>query len=254
MLQHLTIKDIGRNAIKCLNVAVTMLGLFFIMEIWKDIPGYEGIYQVSDFGRVKSFRKNKIKILKQLKNTRGYLRVGLYDKDLKQKTIVVHSLVAMAFLSHKPNKKQDLVIDHINNNKLDNRASNLQIITNRQNSSKESKGTSNYIGVHWNFKSKKWRACIVYKKRTIHLGLFETEKDAALSYKRALVLIEIGANIDFLYPKKIKSSKYKGIYLDKDSNKWRVCISKKNIGRFDSESDAYIAAQKYLNSIESKIF
>ena len=46
--------------------------IFFIMEIWKDIPNYEGIYQASDLGRIKSFRKNKVKILKQLENTRGY--------------------------------------------------------------------------------------------------------------------------------------------------------------------------------------
>jgi frataxin-like iron-binding protein CyaY len=218
------------------------------MEIWKDIPNYEGIYQVSDLGRVKSFRKNKVKILKQLENTRGYFRVGLYDKNLKNKTIVVHSLVAMAFLGHKPNKKQDLVIDHINNNKLDNRASNLQIITNRQNSSKQSKGSSKYIGVHWSIKSKKWRACIAYKNRTIHLGLYENEKDAAISYKRALLLVEMNADISVLYPKKVKSSKYKGVYLCSDSNRWRARISKKNLGSFKTENDAYMAVQFYLNN------
>lgn len=173
------------------------------MEIWKDIPGYEGIYQASDLGRIKSFRKNKVKILKQLENTRGYLRVGLYDKNLNYRTIVTHALVAMTFLDYKPNKKQDFVIDHINNNKLDNRLINLQIITNRQNSSKEIKGSSKFIGVHWNTNSKKWRSVIFFNKRSIHLGLFNDEYEASIRYKQALSLIEAGVDINILYPKKI---------------------------------------------------
>jgi frataxin-like iron-binding protein CyaY len=177
--------------------------IFFIMEIWKDIPNYEGIYQASDLGRIKSFKRNKVKILKQLENTRGYLRVTLYDKNANNRTIVTHALVAMAFLDYKPNKKQDFVIDHINNNKLDNRLINLQIITNRQNSSKEIKGSSKFIGVHWNTNSKKWRAVIVFNKRSIHLGLFNDEYEASIQYKQALSLIEAGVDINILYPKKI---------------------------------------------------
>ena len=61
-------------------------------EIWKDIKGYEGLYQVSNFGRVKSLKFGKEKILKPLKFTKGYLGVRLY-KDLAVKTITIHRLV-----------------------------------------------------------------------------------------------------------------------------------------------------------------
>ena len=61
-------------------------------EIWKDIKEYEGLYQVSNLGRVKSLKFGKEKILKPLKFTKGYLGVRLY-KDLAVKTITIHRLV-----------------------------------------------------------------------------------------------------------------------------------------------------------------
>ena len=177
------------------------------MEIWKDIPNYEGIYQVSDLGRIKSFRKNKVKILKQHKDSKGYLKVRLYDKNLKDKTIVVHVLVAMAFLNHIPTKTHKFVIDHINNNKVDNKVLNLQIITNRENSSKDSKGSSSFVGVFWNKLKNKWQTSIYFKNRNIYLGLFDTEIEANNKYKSALSLINSGIDINILYPKRITIKK-----------------------------------------------
>ena len=96
-------------------------------EIWKDVPGYESLYQVSSLGRVKSLQRYvnnnggkqllKERLLK-FGLSKGYYNVVLY-KNKKNKNIKVHKLVAMAFLNHKPNG-YELVIDHINNNKLDN--------------------------------------------------------------------------------------------------------------------------------------
>lgn len=102
------------------------------MEIWKDIKGYEGKYQVSNMGNVKSLnyrRTGKEKILKLHKNNSGYFMVGLY-KDDKYKSFLVHRLVAQAFISNLENKEQ---IDHINTIKTDNRVENLRWATQKEN-------------------------------------------------------------------------------------------------------------------------
>ncbi len=104
-------------------------------EIWKDIEGYEGLYQVSNFGRIKSLKRTSLmgrslkeKILKQSKNTKGYYQVGLYSK--KPKTIMVHILVAQTFIP-KPNNKHE--INHIDGCKTNNRVGNLEWCTHHEN-------------------------------------------------------------------------------------------------------------------------
>ena len=95
------------------------------MEIYKDIEGYEGLYQVSNLGNVKSLgndKKRKEKILKPNKNNRGYLYVGLC-KQGKIKMCKIHRLVAKAFIPN-PNNYEE--INHLNESKIDNRASNLE--------------------------------------------------------------------------------------------------------------------------------
>jgi hypothetical protein len=106
-------------------------------EIWKPIIGFEGIYEVSSLGRVKSFRNPKERILRPTKNGRGYMKVILYKSDTK-KQITVHQLVSIAFLNHVPNGNK-LVIDHINDNKTDNRLDNLQVVTQSFNLKKRNK-------------------------------------------------------------------------------------------------------------------
>ena len=92
------------------------------MEHWKAIAGYEGLYEVSDLGRVKSLWNGKEKILKPGKNTWGYLKVVLY-KDGHGKTITVHRLVAEAFIQN-PNNLE--TINHKDEDKTNNVASNLE--------------------------------------------------------------------------------------------------------------------------------
>ena len=154
--------------------------------IYKDIPGYEGLYQVSNFGTVMSFKQYKEgKILKANKNSGGYLSVGL-NKDGKKKTFNIHQLVAISFLNHKPDGTQKIVVDHIDNNYLNNRLDNLQLISQRENSSKDKKNcSSKFTGVHWNKKENKWQVRILIDGKRKHLGYFEDEQEAALAYKKA---------------------------------------------------------------------
>ena len=106
-------------------------------EVWRPIIGFKGLYEVSSLGRVKSFRNPKERVLRPTKNGRGYMKVILYKSDIK-KQITVHQLVSIAFLNHTPNGNK-LVIDHINNDKTDNRLENLQIVTQSFNLKKRNK-------------------------------------------------------------------------------------------------------------------
>lgn len=95
------------------------------MEIWKDIQGYEGKYQISNLGRVKSLGNSKTKkekILAQTTDSFGYCKVGLY-KDGKKKTVKVHRLVADAFIE---NKNSLPIINHKDENPSNNEATNLE--------------------------------------------------------------------------------------------------------------------------------
>ena len=169
------------------------------MEEWKDIPEYEGLYQISNLGRVKSLKRKadngtnirtvKEKILKQSPfSGSDYLRVGL-TKNGKIKTKRVHQLVAIAFLGHNP-KQNKIVVDHINNDKSDNRLENLQLLTQRQNVNKDVKSSSKYDGVCWYQPYNKWLARIGFGYNRKFLGYFESEIDAHNAYQKALELAE----------------------------------------------------------------
>lgn len=96
-------------------------------EIFRPIKGYEGLYEISNLGRVKNVNRNKI--LAQKKNRCGYMRVNL-SKDHRVSTKVVHRLVADAFIPNIQNKPQ---VNHINEDKTDNRAENLEWVTAKEN-------------------------------------------------------------------------------------------------------------------------
>lgn len=96
------------------------------MEEWKWIKGYERLYQVSNLGRIKSFHRNKNGKIISTKNSTGwYVSFMAKDKNGKKSTIRVHIAVANAFVGDVSKGKH---VHHINENKQDNRADNLQIL------------------------------------------------------------------------------------------------------------------------------
>lgn len=240
-------------------------------EEWRDVIGYEGYYQVSYNGAVKALERTvrhwrggkklvKERILKSGIGNNGYLRVNLHKKG-KCKTISVHQLVAIGFHGHIPNG-YDVVVDHINNIKTDNRAKNLQLISARKNTSKDRKsGTSKYIGVSWDKTPEKWRAQIEINSKNRYIGYFTSELEASSAYKTILAMIGnkseecIDNYIEDNYATKY-SSKYKGVSWDKFNNKWKAKITvngkQNDIGRFASELDASMAYQKEKELLTKK--
>lgn len=100
-------------------------------EVWRDVDGYDGMYQVSDLGRVRSLKFGKVRVLRPNKNKDGYLQVALC-KDGKQKSFYVHRLVANAFISNDDKYKTQ--INHRDECKQNNKVSNLEYCTHKYNS------------------------------------------------------------------------------------------------------------------------
>ena len=94
-----------------------------MIEIWKDIEGYEGLYQISNLGRVKSLNRNKVMTLRVKRN--GYKEVSL-SKDNTKKHYLVHRLVAQAFIPNTGNKP---TVNHIDEDKTNNNVDNLEWAT-----------------------------------------------------------------------------------------------------------------------------
>lgn len=106
------------------------------MEVWKDVPGYEGLYKVSSYGKVMSLKKNLFgkyvdceKLLTPSEDKDGYLRLSLV-KDKKEKKFMVHRLVAMAFIDNPENLPQ---INHKDEIKTNNSVDNLEWCTEEYN-------------------------------------------------------------------------------------------------------------------------
>lgn len=164
---------------------LTLAGVAFLVqgnsmkEIWKDIPGHEGSYQVSDMGNVFSLLTNKNLALNVGKC--GYVSVKLTSRG-SLKDCRVHRLVMFSFIGYS--KKN---VDHINGVKTDNRLSNLQYLTPRENTHKDTmknKVSGLPIGVCYD--KGRYRSRI-YKGGKYHsLGAYSTKEDASAAYQNAL--------------------------------------------------------------------
>ena len=98
------------------------------MEKWRDIPGYEGFYQVSDLGNVRSIRFNKIRNMKSW-DSHGYRAVELCMNNNRY-TVGIHRLVALTFIPNPENKPE---VNHKDRNKSNNNVENLEWVTQSEN-------------------------------------------------------------------------------------------------------------------------
>lgn len=104
------------------------------IEVWRDIPGYEGLYKISNYGRVMSLPKLRGRAFvgeTMLKPhlMQGYLYVTM-QKNNKPKAIAIHRLIATAFIENAHNKP---IVNHVDGNKLNNDISNLEWVTYSEN-------------------------------------------------------------------------------------------------------------------------
>ena len=114
------------------------------------------------------------------------MNIYLYNTQ-GRKSFAIHRLIAQIFLDHTFDNKLQIVVDHINNIKTDNRLENLQLISNRENCSKDKISKySNYTGVSYDLLKNKFVAQIRVKSKQINLGSFEKEIDAKKAYDEAL--------------------------------------------------------------------
>jgi len=162
------------------------------IELYKNVVGFEGFYEISNAGNIRATEKIKnnqygefilpTKILSPKNNGRGYLAICLIKNKIKT-THKIHRIVAMAFMS---NFNKDLQVNHINGIKTDNRIENLELCSNRENGTHKflSKSkTSKYVGISFCKGRNKWQSCIQVNGKSIFLGRFKTELEAADAYR-----------------------------------------------------------------------
>lgn len=223
-------------------------------EIWKEIPGYEGFYEVSNLGRVKSMDRVvkhprggpkliKGSIRKNGKHKHGYPQVILSKYSIR-KIFQIHQLVAITFLNHIRNG-YELVVDHIDNDPSNNRLNNLQVITQRENSNKNKSKKTDFDGV--SKKGKNFQSRVEFNGKRVQLGTFTTAEEASLYYQNAVKAIESGS--DIVTAKKINSSKHKGVHWCKTHSKWLCNYKRKYLGSFHTEEEAYKRVQLEIKNI-----
>jgi len=164
-------------------------------ERWLPIENYEDYYEVSNYGNVRSLERTYVnvnirgkrgKILKGGKDTKGYMFFSFSVESVKKK-MWAHRLVYQAFVGELI---EGMVINHIDHDELNNYYKNLEQITKRANSShgnKTKKTSSEYTGVYLHKASRKWMSRININNKTIYLGHFKVEEDAARAYDAALI-------------------------------------------------------------------
>ena len=158
-----------------------------VEERWLPIVGYEGLYEVSDLGRVRSLARTTTKggIMKQQVSSNKYLRVELSKQNIRKKKLI-HRLVLEAFLPIE----EKMEVDHINHIKTDNRLENLRWATrseNKRNTNKMVNCSSQYIGVSWCKSRNNWEVRCKFDNKNINVGRFNTELEAAKAYNNFII-------------------------------------------------------------------
>lgn len=128
--QRITLKNLYRKVFNkeyCVDTTESLPN-----EVWKEVEGTKGRYFVSNCGRLKSYCKYSARIMKPNRNQYGYARVDIW-KNGKRETVLIHRLVAQAFVENDNPKEKDTV-DHIDGNKNNNSSSNLRWLSRSANS------------------------------------------------------------------------------------------------------------------------
>ena len=165
-----------------MNVNITNLDKN--LENWASIDGYLN-YQVSWWGRVTNTKTGRI--LKNAFGSHGYLGVCL-SKNGKVKTHCIHVMVAQAWVSNPEEKR---CVDHIDGDKTNNHYENLRYATHTENGGNRKKQTAGsssvYKGVSWSKQSNKWTGQIRVNRLKHHLGVFDSEREAANAYNASAI-------------------------------------------------------------------
>ena len=151
-------------------------------ETFKDIPKWEGIYQVSNMGRVKSLARKwspKESILTPAVSQDKYLKVDLKANGRREQA-EVNRLVALAFLDSDYVAK-GLVCDHKDRDRQNNNLSNLRVATHRVNS-QNTCNSRDLIGAYKRPTSDRWTSAIHINGRSQHIGDFDTAEEASIAY------------------------------------------------------------------------
>lgn len=141
------------------------------MEEWKDVKGYEGLYQISNLGRIRSLIGSESRILKPHINGKGYRRIGIY-KDGIRKRYDIHRLVAIAFIPNPENKE---CVDHINTIRTDNRVENLRWVTFKENMNNPETSENCSKGKEGNKKTSK-KKCFCIETGEVFESITEAER------------------------------------------------------------------------------
>jgi len=169
---------------------------------------YEGLrtnIQFNQLGQAKRLpvdwmiKKRVEKLVKLKVNNRGYQTLFFMTEDRKEHYMLLHQALAIVFLGHKPNY-YDTVVDHIDNDKLNNKIENLQLISQRENVIKYCIDKKELPTGVFYFKCKdkmRYRSYIYYNQKQRYLGYFDNIEDASAKYQEALTHIQ---NNQFLNP------------------------------------------------------
>lgn len=235
-------------------------------EIYKTIPSFPR-YKVSNLGNVISYmnEENPKKINPYI-NHKGYLEISIYSgkKMLKRR---VHSLVAEAFLGFKYVSHKSGVVNHIDEDKLNNRLDNLEIISSRKNTTYSILEKKGYIG-GYDSNRNKYLSYFRLKGKKVFLGRFDTEKEANDIYHYCLKIskecntpkelknkVKEKFNIKRKKPGRKNNSGFSGVSFQKNrANPWRseIRINNKNysLGNYLLKEDAIKVKKIANNNIE----
>jgi len=223
------------------------------MEIWKDVKGYEGVYIVSDLGnvnRIFSYSNGTVKnrSVSASIGDDGYRAVCLYVNNVRKRKRI-HQLVAESFLNHE-SCGYEIVVDHIDNDPLNNNLSNLQLISQRENNSKDKwrhrMGDVKSLGVQES--GNKFSSMIGLNGVTYYLGSFSTELKASEAYRKSLEDYNNGCFEARKYSEYKPASEYKNVSWHKGNGMWLVSKvtdgKQRSYGYFHCEIEASLKAKE----------